>query len=567
MKKLLMKLNLKESNSRIISKINLNKLYNHQNSKFSAIKTKSNHKISPVQIDEPKKTEKHERLEEQKKHKTKPSQEDGYESSSELKEATESFLDRINDIDSAEKDDIRSIEGFIKNFNSKIYKQNLELTNKIQDMFSDNSNNHVKLFSAINEVNKVNINNTSKLLKIFLEEILKQQKSQSNNKSSSSSNSFGIFSLIILLGGSFALYQLYNNFDKSTARLAAKVYDAFLKPEILSHEVDNVTLPLFEKLTIPTTLGNTAQVNNKNLILIGNRGIGKSESLKNYTLKELEKDNLVIYVDLRKGYKWDSILSEEDLIKEVLLKSTPKIETLKKISGLNEAQHSILAREFLSLIEGKSVQIVFDNFEVDEDFKLLTLIQQLNYKNIKTIIASNTLAKLQYALLNTNFNNYQIRQLSINESNFKKYLIDKVNKYVKIKLEKVTCDKFDQYNFTLFKEVVGTINFYQIYDYIDSNTTIKNYVDDHQNKLKQTLISIKNQNPDEFEYLAALLNDYKVNNGYQPISHLKNKNLRPNIDYLDKFEKLSWISLKDLSSFKVEDGSLLKEVEAIKLVK
>lgn len=567
MKKLLMKLNLKESNSRIISKINLNKLYNHQNSKFSAIKTKSNHKISPVQIDEPKKTEKHERLEEQKKHKTKPTQEDGYESSSELKEATESFLDRINDIDSAEKDDIRSIEGFIKNFNSKIYKQNLELTNKIQDMFSDNSNNHVKLFSAINEVNKVNINNTSKLLKIFLEEILKQQKNQSNNKSSSSSNSFGIFSLIILLGGSFALYQLYNNFDKSTARLAAKVYDAFLKPEILSHEVDNVTLPLFEKLTIPTTLGNTAQVNNKNLILIGNRGIGKSESLKNYTLKELEKDNLVIYVDLRKGYKWDSILSEEDLIKEVLLKSTPKIETLKKISGLNEAQHSILAREFLSLIEGKSVQIVFDNFEVDEDFKLLTLIQQLNYKNIKTIIASNTLAKLQYALLNTNFNNYQIRQLSINESNFKKYLIDKVNKYVKIKLEKVTCDKFDQYNFTLFKEVVGTINFYQIYDYIDSNTTIKNYVDDHQNKLKQTLISIKNQNPDEFEYLAALLNDYKVNNGYQPISHLKNKNLRPNIDYLDKFEKLSWISLKDLSSFKVEDGSLLKEVEAIKLVK
>jgi hypothetical protein len=496
-----------------------------------------------------------------------------------LAQSTEAFMSSINDIDSSEKEDIRSVEVFIKNFNSKIYKQNVELTNKIHELFTSdlsekneeineknsnsNSNiNHAKLFVAINEINNVNLNNISRLLKLFLMEVLRRRNDGPQQDTSSSNNNTILFLFMLLTA--LVAYSFYYNAEKSNSRLVTKLVDSFLNPELLEHQLSLINLPLFERIQIPTSFGSTATIQNKNLILIGKRGIGKSVSLIDYCLKESSKGNIVIYADLRKGYDWSKINSDEDLLREIIIKATPNINIVKKLAKLSHQDMNVITKEFLHLIENQNIQIVFDNFNYEEDHKLLQLTHYFNLKNFKTIIASNCSLKLHFGILNSNFSNYKIKYLEINEINFKKYLVDKVNKYMKLKLEKVGADKFDAYNIMVLKDLIGSFDFFHLNEYIDSNTSIKQYVETYQDLLQKSLNCMKLNDPDQFSYLANLLIDHKPHSGYQLIGNIKNKPLKPNIENLDKFEKLGWLSVRNLVTFQLLETSLIKQVESIK---
>jgi hypothetical protein len=492
-----------------------------------------------------------------------------------LRKSADNYLNSINDIDSSEKEDLKSVESFVKNFNNRVYRQNMDLTNRIFELFNPAKNetgekneenpniNHVKVFVAINEINKVNLNNLSKLMKLFLVETLKSQKDGGKEEDTIGTNNYNILVFLVLLAA-FGVYQYYNIYENSSSRIARKLLDSFLKPVFLEHQLSLINLPLFEKIQIPTSFGSTAQIHNKNLILIGKRGIGKSVSLIDYCLKESGKGNIVIYADLRKGYDWSKINSDEDLLREIIIKATPDINVVKKLAKLNHADMNIITKEFLHLIENQNVQIVFDNFNYEEDKKLLQLTHYFNLKNFKTIISSNCSLKLHNGILNSNFSNYKIKYLEINEVNFKKYLVDKVNKYIKLKLEKVGADKFDSYNTMVLRDTIGSFDFFHLNEYIDSNTSIKQYIETYQDLLQKSLNCMKLNDPGQFDYLSNILIDHKPHSGYQLIGNIKNKKEKPNIEYLDKFEKLGWISVRNLVTFALLETSLKEKVDSIK---
>ena len=123
-----------------------------------------------------------------------------------FKEATENFLKNINHV---EGEDSKEIESFIKNFNNKLYKQNEQLTLKIGEMFENSDQkSHLLIFTAINEINKVNLSNTSKLLKIFLIESLRSREISLNNNKSNGGNYPWI--LLILFGTLGYLFFYYS---------------------------------------------------------------------------------------------------------------------------------------------------------------------------------------------------------------------------------------------------------------------------------------------------------------------------------------------------------------------
>lgn len=486
----------------------------------------------------------------------------------EIKQSADNFYDSINNIN--DKDDVHSLEGFMRYFNTKVNKQNTELTSKIQDIFnSDNSNNNYnKIFACVNEINKVNINNSSKLLKLFLIEILKHKKEDNNSNNNTKEEKTSILEklfwiLSILIG--YGIYQIYVKTNTHTSGAAKDTLDGFHNPEMLIEEISSLILPAFDHLAIPSCFGNEAQVQNKNLFLVGKKGIGKTISLKNYAVQEISKDNQIIYVDLKKGINWDLVNSDEDLVREIIIKSTPKYSALTKLSQFNDLELNLITKEFLLLLERRNVQFIFDNFEYDKDKKLLSYIKSLNLRNYKTIVATNTELKLRHHLAGSDLSNYQIKQIDYNYQRFKTYLLDRINKYIKITLERVTCDKLDQYNLALLNETIGGINFYDVLNYIDSNTTMKNFIEEQTDKLRDSLISMKVNEPEEFNYLINLLSEAKANSiEYVPISNNKNKNLKPNIELLDKFEKFGWISIKNYSNYRLDLSTLIKELEYAK---
>mmetsp|Transcript_5825 Transcript_5825/g.6012 ORF Transcript_5825/g.6012 Transcript_5825/m.6012 type:complete len:568 (+) Transcript_5825:3-1706(+) len=503
--------------------------------------------------------------EKEKKTKQQEAQETEPEEPEEMKD-TESFVSSINDIDSVK---LGSVDGFIKNFNAKLHKQNLELTNKVYDLFNDsnktssNSSDHFKIFMSLNEINKVNVNNTSKLLKLFLVEILKHSKSNQEGTASSSKQgennySWPLFLFLLLIG--YGFYSMVYTKSKQIEVAAGKVIESLTNRDKLALEYPSSQFPYFEKLNIPIKVkGSASQVTSKNLILIGGKGIGKSESLRSFTLNQVTPDNLVIYADLRKGYDWDKILSYEDLTREVLRKETPGIKNRLKLSNFNNFEMNELVKYFFTLLNNKPSLIVFDNFDYDEDHRLLPLIESYNQKNFKTIIATSHAAKLEYHLANTRFNNYQIKYLENNEVNFKRFMVDKISKHIKQQEDKTICEKFDQYNYNQFKEGVPSVDFYRLEEYVDSNSTIKNYLEKCDLSLRKSLESIRMNNPEEMEYLLRLIAGCKTSEdkSFKNVSNVDNKFLAFNAEVLDKFERLGWISVRE-NRFRLDEQGIVR---------
>ena len=431
----------------------------------------------------------------------------------EMKESTENFLNVINDIDnSGEKDESRSIEQYLKIFNNKVYKQNIELTNKIQSIFTDQStpeNENIKTFLAISEINKININNTTKLLRLFLVEVLKSNQNKSNTgKDKSKGNAFMYILLSInsvLLG--MILYLLFSYSKNRLRNLSQNILNSLLNIEdnLKSNKLLKEQLVILVEHQISNILKDNFTKNN--LFVFGERNSGKSVSLIKYAQSEILKGNLVIYCNLFDSFCSEEIKSEIDLIKNSLINnliqkgSFNNAELIKSLNSTDRNNFSIILDEISQLKGEKKRQLlILDNFTT-KDSHLLSFIEQLNNRGFKVIISSNNSIEVRENIYKNNLTSYHIDYLDTKREDIIKNITENKKKYV------FYSDEIEK----LIRNNINNSNLFEIYQSLKiPSFSINSFIETQENQLRNELFSLKINNPEAFDHLSYLLSNKKT---------------------------------------------------------
>lgn len=481
--------------------------------KYLISKSKPTHHQNPSQSQQKK--------EENEKEKEKENEDEDY------RDATENFMEGLNKI--SDLKDGKDIDSYLKVFNNKLYKQNLELTNKIQQIFNEGSDeNNIKLFIVINEINKVNINNVCKLFRIFLNEIVKVSFKNSTHIKKESKGGFNyIFLFIILLNTSllsFLIYLVYQDKSLNVFSIASNLIQSIENFETSGLLRDSH--PLYKVLyDIPKP-----STHIKNLILIGETSSGKSSSLIRYLKKEHENEGFVIYADLSKNFDYQKLTeasSETDLlnlciVNSLLNKKNPKdAKLISKLTKLNSAQVNEVVSQMDELLSEKKKRIlVIDNISQDKYNLIIKHLNKLNsnYK-FTTILCSNSSLELQKEISTENLINYQVSYLNYNRENVLG-LIDNDKK------------RFLCYSEEVKNKIISNISndsLFELYSLMkESSFNFSNYLNSKEELLKNELKILKSNNLLFFSELKKLVSNQSLVDSI-------------NFDALCLFEKKNWI--------------------------
>lgn len=204
-------------------------------------------------------------------------------------------------------------------------------------------------YYVMTEINKINLNNTFRLLDVhnnILENYSKNVISQSLMLMERLQSNFSMKYIYFTVFSLFA-YEYYTNFYKKPNPLDINKLISLYQNQCPDSFRYESKIPVFED---HSNLINLIDNNNK-LFLIGESGIGKTLSLKNYLIiLSQNKENIVLYFDLNKE-NYDSNESFENYILSRILGDL-------KINSL--PQNSI--NEILQSLRNLRVLIVLDNF-------------------------------------------------------------------------------------------------------------------------------------------------------------------------------------------------------------
>ena len=498
---------------------------------------------------------------------------------SNIKDFTDDFLEDIDLKGKNSKKVLRNLDTYINTLNNKIFRHNTLIADKLQTAsdleidkeypvtgksnqdyandIKDFKNSHIRIFSIVSDINRVNILNVTKILKLFMKEMYKEREEYRDGSEEMRRLLLLVFFLIVI----FYILQSSKTTKKDVTAVSKLVFKAIMKPDLLDKDLAEIKIPLFERIQIPNLNGTTSLINSKNLILIGNTGIGKTCSLKYYVLKEIEKGNFAFYCDLD-VVNFDNIKTIDDLLNILVLKFTPSLDVQKQISQLSNVEQSALIAEFKHLIKtSENKHIVFDNFDLNNHENLIQFINKLNNLDIKTIICTNKSIKLKNDFLRNNFTNFDYKFLEINESNFEKYLLDKGNKFIALKSEKLT-EKFTKENLELFKKQGGQLSLKLLTDYIDFNSTLEGFTNRINKELDENLNYLKNYETEKYDFIKNLLKNHKTQNlsEYQEIKSNKSVMSKQELELLDYFETKRWIATRDFNSFRLEKPGLMNYI-------
>lgn len=518
------------------------------------------------------------------------------------KEATESFITSINNIIKEEKDDPKSIESFLKIFNTKMYKQNLELSNKLYDLFNNTSNdskiNESKVFVAINEINKVNIDNTSKLLKMFLSEVLKNQNKLLSNKKMLLHNNYNVINMSIkyLLLVCIFIWLIVNitkkyDMNSSLLSLISKNTLDNIAFEIIKVCSDNNSncffydtseeeLNIFSNTDVQAVLDNSLTLNS-NLFLIGDKCIGKTKSLLNYIKKQsidnITKSNInnVFYIDLKKQNTKD-IKNEFDFLikifsfnlnnhnknKSTLIKETTNLIDEEKIKLIEKVDTLINESKILNIYNdtskyfptyNKNKLLIIDNFEYNANNNILDIINKLNHLNYKIVLSSNSSFNIERHLIKCN----------AAESYVFKYLkADRTEALNKLKIKHLkggiaNISNKINYSSILYNDDLHTIitnnihnsNLLEISDLLNNtNFNLNLYIEQTNNLLVKELNNFKLLDPDGFVVLKNIYN--KIYNTKSNINNINNIINNNNLLLKDELLPIDIDSIIDLNNYK-----------------
>jgi hypothetical protein len=378
---------------------------------------------------------------------------------------TKEFEKRLNTTDPL-PEDFANIEQYSKIFNEKIYKQNVEITNKLNEIFSQDGNTGTKVFTAVNEINRVNLNNTSTMLGVFLNQILKYNDSvrlfiQHSERKGNKSNSYILLTAILawLFGGIY-LYKLYIesiNYDSYFENMLKNYYDT--SPDRYKLELD---YPAYNDSEYISSIINFIGFNN--IVLIGPKGTGKTEAIKSYCTKNWNRDNLLVYIDL-------------NTINHSGERSFDKVVIDKPNAGLGEKiqRRDIYYKVIFEKLKSKDAVFVFDNYDHqrDKDFLFNNLEYFKTSKNWKSITISDNNNIYPDAAVN----DMGIKYVSFTQgNNFKSYLYDKISNYARKKTKFSNTELFTFDNLGQIYDNFAYFSFADLQNYLELNSSLKSNI-------------------------------------------------------------------------------------------
>jgi hypothetical protein len=401
----------------------------------------------------------------------------GTESSS---NASKEFEKKLNSVSKQDDEEFSSIEQYMKIFNDKIYKQNVELTNKLSEIFKEegsgvsggsSSTSGAKIFTAVNEINKINLNNSSKLLQVFLNQILKYNDSvrlfiqQSERKNTRFNYLVPLTLFFLWVCGSLYLYSFYKrnfiNYDKLFDNIVKFYNDE--APKLFKI---NIKFPIYDDHKNVTNLLNFDAY--KHIVLIGPHSIGKSESVKHFCLSQALKDVLSIYIDL-------NTIGEVQNFKNIVRNKLVENYKGNDISLINidKITTDLTSHELFEFLKSKNVYFVFDNYNHERDHQKVfdhSIPSITNNSNWKSLIVSSNNEIYE----NATKNNLEVKYVNfIQTRTFKNYLVEKLNTFVKKRVDYSNLELFSEENInTLFKHFYY-FSYDDLFRFIEANNSIQ----------------------------------------------------------------------------------------------
>ena len=388
------------------------------------------------------------------------------------------FEKRVNSITKNENDDYSSVEQYMKVFNEKVYKQNLDLSNKLVDIFKeDNQASGAKIFTAINEINKINLNNSSALLQVFLNQILKYNDSvrlfiqQSEKKSSKYSSLIPLSMLLIWISAGIFIYSFYKMSTFNYEKVSENLFKSYNDNAAKLFKID-VAFPIFDDHKSVINTINFDEYNH--MVLIGPKAIGKTESVKHFCLSQCLKDNLALYVDLNNTEAVNDITQFQRMVRNKLIENyTGKDLTSANASIVNSDE---FAKKLVEYLKTKRVYFVFDNYNSERDHSKLFDIAIGSIKEIrgwKSLVISDNNEITKSAISN----NLTVKYINfIQTRSFKNYLVEKLNTYCKKRVEYSNLDLFTEENMNSLYKNFYYFSFKDLNDYLHGNSSIESKI-------------------------------------------------------------------------------------------
>lgn len=409
----------------------------------------------------------------------------GSESSTSSSNASKEFEKKINSVSKQDDEEFTSIEQYMKIFNDKIYKQNVELTNKLSEIFkeevspngSSTNTSGAKIFTAVNEINKINLNNSSELLQVFLNKILKYNDSvrlfiqQSERKNTRFNYLVPLTLFFIWICGSIYIYSFFKknfiNYDKLFDNLIKFYNDE--APKLFKI---NIKFPIFDDHKNVTNLLNFDAY--KHIVLIGPQSIGKSESVKHFCLSQALKDVLAIYIDL-------NTVGELQDFKNIIIKKLVENYKGNDISLFNTCMDKIIfsqmnSYQLFEFLKSKNMYFVFDNYNHERDQERVFLYSIPNITNIsnwKSLIVSSN----NQIYENATKNNLEVKYVNfIQTRTFKNYLVEKINTYAKKRVDYSNLELFSEENINCLFKHFYYFSYDDLFRYIEANNSVQSNI-------------------------------------------------------------------------------------------
>lgn len=389
--------------------------------------------------------------------------------------ASKEFEKRVNTITKNENDDYSSVEQYMKVFNEKVYKQNLDLSNKLSDIFKEDAQpSGAKIFTAINEINKINLNNSSALLQVFLNQILKYNDSvrlfiqQSEKKSSRYSSLIPLSIFLIWISAGIFIYSFYKKRNFNYEKVFENLYKNYNDTASKLFKID-VAFPIYDDHKNVTNSINFDEYNH--IVLIGPQSMGKTESVKHFCLSQCLKDNLALYIDLNNSENIDDVAGLENLIRNKLIEHY----TGKDISDVNYSivQSDEFSRKLYAYLKNKRVYFVFDNYNSNRDnakifnIAIPSIIEKRGWKSL-IMSDDNDIVK------NAISHNLTVKYINfIQTRSYKNYLVEKLNTYCKKRIEYSNLELFTEDNMNILYKNFYFVSFKDLADYLHGNNSIE----------------------------------------------------------------------------------------------
>jgi len=303
----------------------------------------------------------------------------------EIKDKSKVFTDRLNNVEKI-NDDFQDIDAYLKVLNEKSNQDNFEVVKKITEIFKDDTNS-VKVFTVVQEINKINLSNSTNILKLFLSTVLKYNDAfkvylEETNKINRRYKIIIPFSLFIF--SIIGLIYLKSQIKYRSNKVAEKIVNNYFDNIKFMFKL-NIKFPIFND---HRNLTNSIFFNNNNmLIIIGPSGVGKTESIKNYCFKDSQNGKFLIYIDL----KCEKYFNKD--IKQIL--DEKLIEEVKQNTWLSHQMNNVgvsnLLNDVVACLVDKDVTIILDHYMDERDNKLvfsnLSFFKNLNMNVM--ILANN----------------------------------------------------------------------------------------------------------------------------------------------------------------------------------